>query len=578
MALRIILLFVFSFESFSILISNPEHDSLILRLELTQDDIKKCDLLNNIASIYLRMDQAKAISYAEKAYHLSLRLNYEEGLTNSNFIQGKAYQNLNKYEEALDKYLSSLVIQRHLKNENIIAEINHRLGRICKTTGNYEKALEYCLNALRIREKQENFLSIANIYNTMGSIYKYIGDYNQALDYYSKCMEIQKKYRKQGITGWIYNNIGIVYNLLKRHDKALCFYDKGLIIRTANSDSLGIAASYNNIGGVYLDMGKLDSANYYLRKSLTIKEKFGDEKSLVNVYYNIGDTYFRNKNYSKALGFVNKSLFIADKLKLSQSILNCCKLLKEIYQEKGDFKKALNYQTIYEKVNDSIFNIEKSMRMAQLAMLYENELIQFEHDLKDQKRLFINIAIFVTMFFLLIILFFTYSNLKSKFKHNKLKRVNLEMEKDKLAVEIDNKNREIISNTIHLSEKNELILDLKKTLQKLKANIKDENKAKIQSIINDMNASHTNKIWEEFEIRFTNVHKGFYDKLFKEHIELTKNEKRLASFLRLNMTSKEISMITKQSVHSIEVARTRLRKKLGLSNTDINLDSYLAKY
>ncbi|GAB1403674.1 MAG: hypothetical protein PHX54_09350 [Lentimicrobiaceae bacterium] len=44
--------------------------------------------------------------------------------------------------------------------------------------------------------------------------------------------------------------------------------------------------------------------------------------------------------------------------------------------------------------------------------------------------------------------------------------------------------------------------------------------------------------------------------------------------LKLNMTTKDISAITFQSVKSIQVARSRLRKKLGI-NRDENLINML---
>jgi hypothetical protein len=42
------------------------------------------------------------------------------------------------------------------------------------------------------------------------------------------------------------------------------------------------------------------------------------------------------------------------------------------------------------------------------------------------------------------------------------------------------------------------------------------------------------------------------------------------------MTTKEISAITHQNAKSIDVARTRLRKKLNLTGTDHNLITFLA--
>jgi hypothetical protein len=44
------------------------------------------------------------------------------------------------------------------------------------------------------------------------------------------------------------------------------------------------------------------------------------------------------------------------------------------------------------------------------------------------------------------------------------------------------------------------------------------------------------------------------------------------------MTTKDISAITRQSVHSINVARTRLRKKMNLSNSEENLVNFLMKF
>ncbi|NLO49679.1 MAG: hypothetical protein GX103_00750, partial [Bacteroidales bacterium] len=81
-------------------------------------------------------------------------------------------------------------------------------------------------------------------------------------------------------------------------------------------------------------------------------------------------------------------------------------------------------------------------------------------------------------------------------------------------------------------------------------------------------------VWTEFEVRCQQVHNDFYTKLNERFPNLSANEKRLSAFLRLNMSTKEISAITYQSPNSITVARSRLRKKLGL-DTDENLISFL---
>jgi hypothetical protein len=49
------------------------------------------------------------------------------------------------------------------------------------------------------------------------------------------------------------------------------------------------------------------------------------------------------------------------------------------------------------------------------------------------------------------------------------------------------------------------------------------------------------KIGNEFDLRFKQVHGEFYEKLLARFPDLTPNEQKICAFLRLNMTTKEIS-------------------------------------
>ena len=80
--------------------------------------------------------------------------------------------------------------------------------------------------------------------------------------------------------------------------------------------------------------------------------------------------------------------------------------------------------------------------------------------------------------------------------------------------------------------------------------------------------------WNEFEMRFKEIHEDFYTQLGQLFPNLTPNELRLCAFLKLNLSTKEISSITYQSPESIKTARYRLRKKLNLDR-DSNLTSFL---
>ena len=175
MTLKIYILFIFFFiQNLTLLAINPEIEKLVKEVKHADDNFKKCNNLNKIASFYYNKKSKEAISYANKALHLSLKLNYNKGIAQSYLTKAKINERLNNYNIAVENYFSSLMIQEQLENEEETATIFYRLGRINKTIGNYSLALEYCLNSLRIRNHLNDQLGKSDVFNTIGSIYKYI--------------------------------------------------------------------------------------------------------------------------------------------------------------------------------------------------------------------------------------------------------------------------------------------------------------------------------------------------------------------------------------------------------------------
>ena len=70
----------------------------------------------------------------------------------------------------------------------------------------------------------------------------------------------------------------------------------------------------------------------------------------------------------------------------------------------------------------------------------------------------------------------------------------------------------------------------------------------------------------------------FYQKLLISHPGMTINERKLCGYLKLSLSTNEIASITGKSKHTIEVSRTRLRNKMGLTNRKISLYEYLSEY
>ena len=165
--------------------------------------------------------------------------------------------------------------------------------------------------------------------------------------------------------------------------------------------------------------------------------------------------------------------------------------------------------------------------------------------------------------------------MKLESKNLLLEKQNLELEKSNLKQELDFRNKELATHVMYLLRKNEFISSISEKLLNVNSLLgNSEDKKWVQDIVREMKSNVDNTVWGEFEMRFQQVHDDFYARLKEHYPDLSPNEKKICAFLRLNMTTKDISSITFQSVKSIQVARTRLRKKMGITR-DENLISYL---
>ncbi len=144
----------------------------------------------------------------------------------------------------------------------------------------------------------------------------------------------------------------------------------------------------------------------------------------------------------------------------------------------------------------------------------------------------------------------------------------IQIKNKQLTAEIEAKNKELAANTMNVIKKNEFLISIRESLK----NISDKNSTQaIDSINSELENEET---WELLKNAFENVDKDFLKKIKEKHPELTPNDLKLCTYLRLNLTSKEIAPLLNISVRSMETKRYRLRKKMELPR-DTNLVEYI---
>lgn len=158
----------------------------------------------------------------------------------------------------------------------------------------------------------------------------------------------------------------------------------------------------------------------------------------------------------------------------------------------------------------------------------------------------------------------------------RMKRIH--MEKKMLEKDLEFRNREMTTTAMTLMKNADLIREIILRLMELKPNLKSENAPVVKEVIRKLQSLTQNDVWDEFEVRFNRVHVDFYRKL-KEHCpDLTPTELKVCAFLRLNMSSKEISTLMGINSKSVDILRARIRKRLDMTNTNTNLITFLADF
>jgi ligand-binding sensor domain-containing protein/DNA-binding CsgD family transcriptional regulator len=147
---------------------------------------------------------------------------------------------------------------------------------------------------------------------------------------------------------------------------------------------------------------------------------------------------------------------------------------------------------------------------------------------------------------------------------------------EKLEAEINFKNSEVASAAMHLVKKSELLTKMKGELTQLMKRVNNgQAESEIKKMIKSLSEDeHIDSEWENFTKHFDKVHSDFVTRLKEVHSNLTGNELKLCTYLRMNLSTKEIAQLMNISVRGVEISRYRLRKKLGIGS-EVSLFDYL---
>lgn len=438
-----------------------------------------------------------------------------------------------------------------------------------------------------------NKKQMAQLCSLMGRVYSKLGDYNKAIELNDKATSIFKSTGDSTSVAGCYNERGVMHHFMSEFTVAERFFQRALAINRAQRNLKEIATNLNNL---CLYRGNTEEKLSFIQEAITINKNLDAQWSLGENYNNMGKQYYYGKQYSNALEALRKAYEYAHNIGARELICDNYEYSSMVYAAIGDYAQAYKYlDKRYHlgkelQSSNKLRNIEQEISYKRYQdQKYATEMQEQTYKIELLKRnLWLLGSVLILGIAFSIFLYKWYKRRKdlqliearyqlqlSEKEVAELKMHQQELELQNVHNALATSRQEATSFAVFLKSRNEL-------LDKIRGMVKEGYKMDAQAItphLKKINAfiSQSQSGDKTNSALLTNIDdksNEFLQRLVAIHPKLTQGEKYLATLLRVNLSTKEISMLTGTTPKTINMNRYRLRKSLNLSSEE-DLTDYL---
>ncbi|MFX0556903.1 tetratricopeptide repeat protein [Maribacter sp. CXY002] len=486
------------------------------------------------------------------------------------------------YRVSKDSTKKSIIIFKSINDSLGLSGSYNDLGVTFRKLGLLDSAMVYNMMSLKIREKlTPNSDVLAQNYASIGTLHGMMDNDLKAEQYFFKAEAIYLKTKEYSRLGDIWNKIAVNNERRDSINDAIRYYKKADSLFNSIDHTRGRALIANNLGILYGIKNDTAVANDYYKTAIELAKESKRINIIAKANINLGHNLYLQKDYNAAIKHYMEALVITEQTGKYDNLSSIYRNMSAALAGLGKYKEALEYKEKHFVVYDSVYSQESRTKINELEIQYQTEKKESAIALQQEEIKTLNeksradnlkkglyaggmvsaLALFALSFF----------GFRQRMKKNRLAREKQEAIYQK---EIEHKQKELTSQTLHLVQKNTFIQELKENLENIK-NSPEKFKMefrRIAMLLKKENAS--DKDWEVFKTYFADVHNDFDQKLKTIYPDISEKEIRLAAFLRMNLTTKEIAVTLNVLPDSIRKSKFRLKKKLGLDK-DTELGTFL---
>lgn len=335
---------------------------------------------------------------------------------------------------------------RELGDDAGLAHVNSTLSVFYAQRNNYELALRYRHESMTYYESVHDTFALVHASNSIGNIYRHLNNLQKAIYYYQWGLELSKDFPHRGIVGSIYNNLTALYLTdLFDHDKLVYYAEKGIEEAKSADDHDLLFALYTNLGTGFRLIGDLDQSQHHFNQSLEYL------RPITNAFYVLGSTVERARLYldKRQLGTARQLLTEAIEMANEVGSLsweqNAHMSLFRLDSLQGNYLTAIGHQQKANQLRDSIWQKERSDRLAELDIIYETDKREAERillletgELKDQiisnQQRIVYLATAAAGLFIILFISLLISTKRIKHKNAKLQEMHKLIIKSQLDI------------------------------------------------------------------------------------------------------------------------------------------------
>ena len=485
-------------------------------------------------------------------------------------------------ELGINQAIQASKIAENTSNHAITFDAYKTVAKAALDAGNFKVVEIYMSKFLNLAEQDHDEKMIGRAYSNLAMFHLYTNEPDQADSLFTlglSILEQHAKKRHQKISEEdqiiIFLNLGHIYLAKKLYGKAESMYLKGFNLAVNKTPFLYYQGQLTqSLSLFFIQQKQAQKAKRYLDLAHKIQRDSKNE-AMIPINLLISGSYFELIGQSdQAKLAYQEGIELAKKIKSIDLIIELSDHLYRIYESRGDHKQALFYLNLSLEQKD--LSRKDLARQSLLGKTIERNILKQINSNNQEAKNTQNILLVIPILIVLTISVFFHR--KSHWDNEEIKLLNLDKEdKNKLKVELEFAQQKLAKNALEAIQKEE---SLKQIVEKIK-NTQDgnsENLSVLNSLRNDLEKLNKTKNWDEFEKGFVGLHANFFPDLLVAHPKLTNNERRLCAFLKIDLSTKEISKLTGQTIRAIELSRIRLRKKLQLTNSDLSLFQYLSNF